>query len=363
MATYLIIGSRNMREIINLQQKIAPELIELMERRYTILRYISHSQPVGRRLLANRLKMGERIVRTEVDFLKNQGLLEGDAAGVRLTDEGSLVVHELADFVRHLKGLQDLEFRLKEYLNLGHVVVVPGNSDEDDMVKKELGRVTARYLLDIMRGGDIVAVTGGTTVGEVAEAVPAASTPHNVLFVPARGGLGEDVEIQANTIAAKIAKKLSAPYRLLHVPDNVGEDAMQSLGRDPHIREVVKTIKSADILVHGIGNAEELSTSRGDTFAETRRLMEAGAVGEAFGHYFAKDGTIVKTIHSLGVRLNDLKNINHVIGVAGGKKKAAAIMAVLSNGHENVLITDEAAGKAILEKEHGLQGGADTGFH
>jgi len=56
----------------------------------------------------------------------------------------------------------------------------------------------------------------------------------------------------------------------------------------------------------------------------------------------------VKTVHSLGVRFNDLKKINHVIGVAGGKKKAAAIKAVMSNGYENVLITDEAAGKAIL---------------
>lgn len=338
-----------MRDIINLQQKIAPELIELMERRYTILRYVSHSQPVGRRLLASGLKMGERIVRTELDFLKNQGLLGGDAAGVRLTDEGTVLVNELAEFIKYLKGLADIEARLKEKLGLGYVVVVPGDSDEDDLVKKELGRVTARYLLDIMRGGSTVAVTGGTTVWEVAEAVPVSNSPHNILFVPARGGLGEDVEIQANTIAAKIAKKLAATYRLLHVPDNIGEDAVKSLSKDPHIREITKTIKSADILLHGIGNAEELSVSRGDTLAETRELMKAGAVGEAFGHYFAKDGTIVRTIHSLGVRLNDLKNINHVIGVAGGKKKAAAIMAVMSNGYENVLITDEAAGKVILD--------------
>lgn len=338
-----------MRDIINLQQKIAPELIELMERRYTILRYVSHSQPVGRRLLAGGLKMGERIVRTELEFLKNQGLLGGDAAGVRLTDEGILMVHELAEFVKCLKGLADIEACLKAQFELGHVVVVPGNLDEDELVKKELGRVTARYLLEIMRGDSTVAVTGGTTVWEVAEAVPASNAPHNVLFVPARGGLGEDVEIQANNIAAKIAKKLAATYRLLHVPDNIGEDAVKSLGKDPHIREITKTIKRADILIHGIGNAEELSVSRGDTMAKTRELMEAGAVGEAIGHYFSKDGTIVRTIHSLGVRLNDLKNINHVIGVAGGKKKAAAIMAVLSNGCETVLITDEAAGKAILE--------------
>ncbi len=342
-----------MRDIITLQQKIAPELIELLERRYTILRHVSHSQPVGRRSLANSLKLGERIVRTELDFLKEQGLLESNMSGVKLTAEGEYLIHQLSDFVKHLRGIHEMETRLRERLGLGHVVVVPGNSDEDELVKKEMGRAAARYLLEVMRGGSIIAVTGGTTVGEVANAVPVSHYPHNVLVVPARGGLGEEVEIQANTIAAKIAKKLMASYRLLHVPDNIAEDAVKSLSKDPHIREITRTIKSADILIHGIGNAQELSVSRGDSPEETRQLIRAGAVGEAFGHYFARDGTIVKTIHSLGVRLSDLKHINHVIGVAGGRRKAGAILAVVSNRHETVLVTDEGAGRAILEQMDG----------
>jgi len=134
-------------DILTLQQKIAPELIELMERRYTILRHISHSQPVGRRTLANILKLGERIVRGELDFLKNQGLLEGESSGVRLTGEGEILIHQLADFIKHLRGINDIEARLRERLKLGQVIIVPGNSDEDELVKKELGRAAARYLL------------------------------------------------------------------------------------------------------------------------------------------------------------------------------------------------------------------------
>ncbi|PKM82834.1 MAG: DeoR family transcriptional regulator [Firmicutes bacterium HGW-Firmicutes-14] len=338
-----------MTDIITLQQKIAPELIELMERRYTILRHVSHSQPVGRRTLANDLNLGERVVRSELDFLKNQGLLEGDAGGVRLTREGDYLIHELSEFIKDLRGLLDIEIRIREILGLEHVIVIPGDSDNDELVKKEIGRAAARYLLGALRGGSIIAVTGGTTVGEVAKAVPVSHSPRDILVVPARGGLGEDVEIQANTIAAKIAKRLMASYRLLHVPDNVGEDAMNSLIKDQHIRDIIRTIKSADILIHGIGNAEELSVGRGDSAEETGRLVKAGAVGEAFGHYFARDGTIVRNIHSLGIRVNDLKRIRHVIGVGGGRKKADAILSVLSTGLETALVTDEAAGKAILE--------------
>jgi central glycolytic genes regulator len=337
-----------MGDLFVLQQKIAPELIELIERRYNILRHVFHFQPVGRRTLALSLNMGERIVRTELDFFKSQGLLEGDATGAKLTEEGVILVQQLGDFVKELKGLNMIETSLREKLGLGHVLVVPGNSDQDELVKKELARVTAKYLLEITRDHSIIAVTGGTTLLEVANAIPVSSFHKKVLVVPARGGTERDVEIQANTIAARIAKRINGTYKLLHVSDNIGEDAMKSLSKDPHIKEIVKKIKSADILVYGIGNAEEISNGRGDAGQETQKLLNIGAVGEAFGHYFAKDGSTVKTIHTLGIRLSDLKNIKHVIGVAGGEKKAQAILAVVSNRHENMLVTDEAAAKAML---------------
>ena len=51
-----------------LLKKIVPELIELFEKRYTILRNIYISQPIGRRALASCLGLGERVVRSETDF-------------------------------------------------------------------------------------------------------------------------------------------------------------------------------------------------------------------------------------------------------------------------------------------------------
>ncbi len=59
-----------------LLKKIVPELIEVYEKRYTILRNVYNLQPIGRRTLASRLGMGERTVRNETEFLRNAGLLE-----------------------------------------------------------------------------------------------------------------------------------------------------------------------------------------------------------------------------------------------------------------------------------------------
>ena len=48
-----------MQEILSLQKKIVPELVEVLEKRYSILRTIYYNQPIGRRVLANQLDLGE----------------------------------------------------------------------------------------------------------------------------------------------------------------------------------------------------------------------------------------------------------------------------------------------------------------
>ena len=63
------------QEILELQRKIVPELVEVLEKRYNVLRTIYYNQPIGRRMLANELNLGERVVRNEIDLLKSQNLI------------------------------------------------------------------------------------------------------------------------------------------------------------------------------------------------------------------------------------------------------------------------------------------------
>ncbi len=63
-----------MKDLLKIQQKLIPQVIELMERRYSILRQISLSEPVGRRTLSNILDISERVVSQKLNFLKNKDL-------------------------------------------------------------------------------------------------------------------------------------------------------------------------------------------------------------------------------------------------------------------------------------------------
>ncbi|WP_426068338.1 sugar-binding domain-containing protein, partial [Escherichia coli] len=46
---------------------------------------------------------------------------------------------------------------------------------------------------------------------------------HN-LFVPARGGIGEAVSVQANSISAVMANKTGGNYRALYVPEQLSRE-------------------------------------------------------------------------------------------------------------------------------------------
>ena len=60
-----------------------------------------------------------------------------------------------------------------------------------------------------------------------------------MLFVPARGGIGEDVKNQANTICSKMAEKTGSKHRVLYVPDQVSKEMYESMMKEPEIHEVL----------------------------------------------------------------------------------------------------------------------------
>jgi central glycolytic genes regulator len=194
----------------------------------------------------------------------------------------------------------------------------------------------------------IIAVTGGSTLAEVAAQLSPSSQLKGHVFVPARGGLGENVELQANSIASTMAKKTKGKYRMLHVPDHLPDEAYQSLIQDPNIREIIHTIRSASVIIHGIGEAKVMASRRKVDKTTNSELEQEGAIGEAYGYYFDQDGRVVHKMPTLGLRLEDLPLMHKIIAVAGGKSKAKAIAAVLRYGQEHVLITDEAAAREIL---------------
>src|SRR5690625_6597962 len=130
-------------------------------------------------------------------------------------------------------GVNVLEKKLKEKLEVGRVIIVSGNSDKDDWVKQEMGKECIAYLKNNLQSQSTIAVTGGTTMTTLADMMVPLDKYQQHLFVTARGGLGEKVENQANTIADEMARKEKENYRYLYVPNPLSETSYQTMINEP----------------------------------------------------------------------------------------------------------------------------------
>lgn len=335
-----------MEEELKLLNRIAPDLMMDISRRAQVLVSIEGMQPVGRRALAARLNLPEREVRAAAAILKEQGLIWMDAAGMQLTSAAQEVLPGARNLWRATFGLVQLEHSLSRLLGVPHVIVVPGNANKDVQVLREVGKAAAYRLQQLLKPGMILAVGGGSTMSEVAHGMANAPSV-DVLVVPARGGMGSSIDYQANTVAAEIAARTSGRHRAVHMPDTLDQRTLQELMRLPEIQETVELLKKSDLVLHGVGRADEMAIKRGLTEETIALLREKKAVGETFGGFFDFTGQTVWQTNTITVRVGQLRPECRIIVAAAGEGKAEAIIGVLRHEQHDTLITDEAAALRI----------------
>ncbi|WP_080147033.1 sugar-binding transcriptional regulator [Marinilactibacillus piezotolerans] len=337
--------------MLSVIEKVAPDTFQTLKRRYHILKQIQKMGPIGRRTLAARLGYTERVLRSEVDILKQQGLVKTSSIGMECTSSGVEIYRQLERIMGQHVRSKELETRLANALKISHCIIVPGDADEDEQIAQDMGLAAVKALDFLLPAGkSVVAVMGGTTMGEVADAMDEGFGAHRkLLFVPARGGLGESVDIQANMIAEKMARKSGGKSRALYAPEYVRSDTYSLLSEEPEIKETLQLVENASLILYSIGSAFEMAERRGMNTETLQLLKEKNAVAEAFGEFVNPEGEIVYKLSRIGLQSGQMGRIPNVLAVAGGKHKAKAIEAYVKTVPPHTwLVTDEAAANEIL---------------
>ena len=338
-----------MQNIVNALERLLPEGLQMFKERYRLLQTIMQNEPVGRRTLVNLLKVSERTVRGEVDRLFQNGLVEISSMGISITPQGEDVLNILYAIIHELEATSRLEKDIEALLELKKAIVVKGNMDERDEIKNELGVACMSILEHELKDECTVAITGGTTIAHMIASMPRCGHHFNGLrVIPARGSVGQRVELQAHTIAVELAKKLDAEYELLAIPDNLSNQSISLIKSEPQIQNLLQKISKTDIIIFGIGNAIKMAKRRNEPPVVLKHLEEKQAVAESFRYYFNKEGQVVYATGSIGVEPEIAKAIPVRIAVAGGESKADAIMATSTLLKGSYLILDEGAAKRIL---------------
>lgn len=247
-----------------------------------------------------------------------------------------------------------LERKIERLYNLRDVICIESVGRESS--KKQLGEATSVYLQRVVKDGQIIGFSSGTTLNEVAKAMNSVQLFPSVTVVPLVGGMGnERVDIHSNHIVAKVGSALGAKYELLHVPVMVDtKEAKEVLVRQPSIRCTLNLAEKSNIAVVGIGGKPEDSTMVKSYMGQDHQQITSDSeiVGDICYNFINRFGKPVDTSWNervIAIELEKLKEIPLVIGVASGLEKVQAIQAALEGGLIHVLITDEATGNALVE--------------
>lgn len=251
--------------------------------------------------------------------------------------------------------LVDLEKDLAARFSLRQSVVTPTVSDNPETTLQMVGRVAASHMLESLRDGDVIAITGGRAVSAVVENLDA-ERRFDVRVVPLTGGVQGKHYTDVNHLAALLAEKLGGSASLVHAP-LFAEDAEQRdlLMNVASIREVFDLARRATVALVGIGSVEAPGSGYYDLLPDPARggkaLVDAGIAGEFLAHLISADGSLASIdLNSRVVALppGQFDNCRSVIGVAAGEFKAGPVAAALAGRYLTSLVVDEAVAKHVM---------------
>jgi DNA-binding transcriptional regulator LsrR (DeoR family) len=257
----------------------------------------------------------------------------------------------------------ELEEKLRDTFNLKQAIVVDCTDHTEEAIQRVTGAAAAFYVENTLKKDDVVGLSSwSATLLAMVDAMHPLPRQMDTKVVQILGGVGNpDAEIHATRLIERFAKLTHSKATFLPAPGVVGSAASKRvLTDDSFVNEAMQLFEKVTVALVGIGSVEpsKLLTSSGNIFSsnELEGLRTGGAVGDVCLRFFDAAGAPVETPLNdrvIGMSLEQLKNVERTVGIAGGVRKYPAIRGALEGHLINVLITDRDTAQHLLDK-HGV---------
>ena len=257
----------------------------------------------------------------------------------------------------------ELEEQLEERFDLQRAIVVRPSGHSEGEIKRTIGQAAAQYLVDTLADGDVLGIAWGTTVNEVVRALPS-RLEVAIKVVQITGGMNQTaISINAIDLTRRVAEVCDAEAYLLHAPAMVSSAAARrALLEESGIQTTLAMFDQVSIALSGIGALSPELLPTHSTYYKAGYIKDADleilkrnkVVGDVFAHFFDIEGGICDAgleQRIMGMSTEQLRRVQHSVGVAGGPHKSAAILGALRGKLINVLITDDQTATSILTRD------------
>jgi len=255
-------------------------------------------------------------------------------------------------------NISTMEEELEKKLGMKRVIVVENFGLSEIELKAKLGQAAAKYLLEIIKDGDVIGISWGTTIKEVINYLPL-KINKSVQVVQITGGSHQlSVDLNCHDITRRFSSKFGVEPKLLYAPAIVDSKKMHDmLIKETSIKSTFEYFNKLTTAIVGIGAiypkviSTLLKTGHigSDDMAS---LTSSGAVGDVYSHFFDKDGNICSnnlTGRLIAMPVEELLRVPYSVGIAGGELKAEAILGAARGKYINLLVTDSTAADKIIK--------------
>ncbi|RVD31602.1 sugar-binding transcriptional regulator [Mesorhizobium sp. M4B.F.Ca.ET.017.02.2.1] len=260
------------------------------------------------------------------------------------------------------QALVNIEKQLIEIARLAGAIVTPTVAGSPESTLQQVGRAAANQLLETLRDGDVIAITGGKAISALAENLQPERV-FDVTVVPLTGGVQGKHYTDVNHLATRLAERLGGSSMLLHAPLFAESREQRDLLLEmASVREIFDLARKAAIALVGIGSIQTPGSSyydlRPGLDPDREKLVASGAVGEFLAHLIRDDGTLADyppNDRLVALAPSELGRCRTVMGVASGAEKVGPIRAALRGNYLKSLVVDEETANAVLNNAGSLR--------
>jgi deoxyribonucleoside regulator len=256
-----------------------------------------------------------------------------------------------------VESIKILEEEFHRYFDVDKVFITPSYTEDHDIRLRYTCNSASADLYKIIKDGDIISVSWGTTMDQLASLLkPNANTKKNLKVVLMNGSIGGNISsTKSSQIVEKFAEVFNAEGYLLPAPLIVDKkEIAQTIINDSHVGYVMELAKKSELSVVSIGalTTDSVLTRRGAySKVDYNEVLQLGAVGDIAGRCFDINGEKVSeqvNERTIGLTLEDIKSKPVRIGIGVGRKKARAIIGALRGKIINRIFTDEITAKEVI---------------
>ena len=220
---------------------------------------------------------------------------------------------------------------------------------------RQLGRVGATALCDLVRRGDRLGVAWGETVRALSQYVPRAATSEMRVFQMI-GSMMSDSVPTSESCAIEIANMLGAQCFTLHAPAIASSAEVATLFKaEPTIREQIDALGQLDMVVASVGNVSDdthLARAQMATREELARARDAGAVGILCCRFIDAQGHVLRMPPDdrlITTELDNIRKAERRLLIAGGADRKEAVLAAIRGGFVSHLCVDQSLAAVLAE--------------